>query len=81
MHVVRIGMRLAGQHFAYYQTFQSSLDSLNFFHSPSLQTDGSQCGCHFVRGKVEVDVFFQPVIRNIHIVIVFYNFPNNDVQS
>ena len=35
-------MSLACQHFAYYQAFQTTLDSLDFFHCSYLETDRSK---------------------------------------
>ena len=69
MHVVRIRMRHASQHFADDDTFQTTLDSLDFFYAPSFKTDGSQRRWYFFRSQIEVDVFFQPIIRDIHIWI------------
>ena len=67
MHVVRIRMRFASQHFADDDTFQTTLDCLDFFYAPSFKTDRGQRSRHFFRSQIEVNVFFQPIIRDIHI--------------
>lgn len=58
VHVVGIGMRLAGQHFSDDQAFQPSFNRLDFFHFACFQPDRGKRRRHLFGGQVEVDVFF-----------------------
>ena len=46
MQVVGVRVRHAGQHLAYNQTRQTTLDGLYFLYRTHLQTDGGQNLCH-----------------------------------
>ena len=74
VHVVRVGMGLARQHFADDQAFQSAFNGLHLFHASRFQSYGSERGGYFIRCQVEIHILFQPVIRDIHIII-FLLFP------
>ena len=66
VHVVAVGMRFAGQHFANDDALQTSPNALYFLHAVHFQPDAGQCLCHFIGRKVEIDVLAEPFIRNIH---------------
>ena len=78
MKVIAIGVRLTRKHLAYEKPFQSAFDRLHFFESINFQSARGQCVCRFLRGKVEVDVFFKPFVRNVHSIAFLYS--QNDAK-
>ena len=66
---VQMGFRyvLTGQHLSDKKPLQASLDALHFFNTTHLETTRGQRGGNFLGTQVEVNIFFQPLIRNIHI--------------
>ena len=72
MQVIRIGVGFATQHFAYYQPFQTTADGLSFLYCPYLQTDGGQDLRYRLCIILQVDVAFQPLVRNIHFSIYVF---------
>ena len=56
------------------QSFQSAFNGLHLFHTSRFQSDGGQCRSNFIRCQIEIDILFQPIIRDIHIII-FLLFP------
>ena len=58
------------------QAFQSAFNGLHFFHASRFQSYGSERGGYFIRCQVEIHILFQPVIRDIHIII-FYCFQSD----
>ena len=66
--MVRIRMFRAGQHFTDHQSFQTTFNGLHFFYTTCFQADRSQRSSRFIGRQVEVDILFQPVIRDIHIL-------------
>ena len=80
VHVVGIGMWLASEHMSNDQTAQPALDGLHLFNAVNFQTYTSQSVGHFVWRKTEINIFFQPFIRNIHIcllIILLYLYEPN----
>ena len=67
-------MSFVCQHFADDQSFQSAFNGLHLFHTSRFQSDGGQCRSNFIRCQIEIDILFQPIIRDIHIII-FLLFP------
>ena len=61
----------ASQHLANHETFQPAFNRLNFFYSTCFQSDRSQRSRHFIGRQIEIDVLFQPIIRDIHIIKFF----------
>ena len=62
VHVVAVGVRLARQHFAYYESGQSALYCLYFFNRADFQAyRGQRVGC-FLRGKIEINILLEPLI-------------------
>ena len=57
----------AGQHFTNHKSFQTTFNGLHFFYTTCFQADRSQRSSRFIGRQVEVDILFQPVIRDIHI--------------
>ena len=68
VHMVGIGVCLAGEHLAHHQALQSAFNGLNLLHTARLQANRGERIGHLLRGQIKVNIFFQPVIRNIHIV-------------
>ncbi len=66
-----VGIRVfhASQHFADHKTFQTTFNGLYFFHTTCFQADRSQRSRRFFGRQIEVDILFQPVVRDIHIII------------
>ena len=69
VHVVGIGVGLAGEDFADDESVEASFDGFDGFDAACFQPDGGERGGYFVGVEVEVDVFFQPVVRDVHIVV------------
>ena len=69
VHVVAIGMGLASEDMAHDKSLETAAYGLDLLHAAYFQSDGGQGLGHFLRLKVEVNVLFQPVVRNIHIGI------------
>ena len=63
---MRVGDVLAGQHLTNIEPFQATADALHLFHAANFKSYRRQGSSHFLWGEVKVDVFFQPLIRNIH---------------
>ena len=66
MQVVAIGVQLTCQHFSHIETFQSTTNGLYFFQSVNFETCRGKRITDLLRCEVEIDVFLQPLIRNIH---------------
>ena len=62
MQMIAIGMGLTSENFTHEETLQSSFDGLHLFERVHLKSSRRQCVGGFLRRKVEVDVFFQPLI-------------------
>ena len=61
VQMVRIGMRLAGEHLGYHHMFEASLDGLYFFHPFHLETRECEQVVKFVGCDLTiVDIVFQP---------------------
>ena len=60
----------AGFHFTDDHTLKSALDSFDFLETLDLQTDIGQNPSYLPSRKVDIDVTFEPVIRNIHSVSI-----------
>ena len=67
MHVVAVGMGLAGENLTNDDAFQTTFDALNFLHPIDFQAYACQgCG-NFLCRHVEVNILVKPLIRDIHI--------------
>ena len=66
VHVVGIGVRLAGKHFGHHEALQPALNGLHFFHAAHFEADRSKRFRHLLCAEVEINVFFQPFIRYVH---------------
>ena len=75
MHVITIGMGLAGEHFAHDQALQTTLDGLYFFHAIHLETTRSKSRCYFLSREVGIDVLTKPFVGDIHLFddLTIYN--------
>ena len=73
VHVVAVGMGLAGQHLADDDAFQTALDALYFLHAIDLQSYAGQGGSHFLSSQVEIDILAKPFIRNIHKINLLFD--------
>ena len=68
MHVVGIGMRHTCKHLADDQPLQATFHRLDFFHAADLQAFRSQRVGHLLSRQFKIDILFQPIIRDIHIL-------------
>ena len=68
VHVVAVRVRLTGQHLTHNKTLQTTLDALHLFHCFDFQTHAGERLAHLLGCHVEVNVFLQPFIRNVHIL-------------
>ena len=66
VQVVAVGMLNASEHLAYNQPLKPAFDCFYFLNAVRLKTDRSKGGRNLLRRKVEIKIFFQPVIRYIH---------------
>ena len=62
MQMVAIGMGLTCKHLTYKQSLQSALDGLNFIQRIHLKTCRGQRVRCLLRGEVEVNILFKPLI-------------------
>ena len=69
VHMIRVRMGFACQHFSNHQTFQTTFNRLYFFYTSRLKSDRGKRSCYFFRCQVKIDILFQPIIRDIHIII------------
>ena len=67
MHVITIGMGLAGEDFTDYQSLQTALDGLHLFHAIHFETCRSEGCCNFLRRQSCIDVFTKPFVGNVHL--------------
>ncbi len=66
VEMVAVGVLHACEHFAYYDSAEASAYGFYLFYSACLKTyRGERCG-HFRGSEIEVEVFFKPIIGNIH---------------
>ena len=73
VQVVGIGVVDAGKHFAYDQPFEPAAYGLHLFDAAGFKTYGGE-GCRrFFGGERQMQVFFQPIIRNIHFFLLLSN--------
>ena len=63
-------MLLAGEHLADDDSLKAALDGLDLGETLDFQTDVRQDAGDLLGRKVRFDIAFEPVIRNIHIVVV-----------
>ena len=68
MQVVGIGMILTGEHLAHHHARKAALDGLDLLKALDLESDVGQYPGNLFGPEIGVDVAFEPVIRNIHIV-------------
>ena len=68
MQVVGIGMLLAGEHLAHHHARKAALDGLDLLEALDLESDVGQYPGDLFGPEIGVDVAFEPVRRNIHIV-------------
>ena len=68
VHVVTVRMRLTSQHLTDHQSLQATFDALHLFHGFDFQTHAGERLAHLLGCHVEVNVFFQPFVRNVHIL-------------
>ena len=71
VQMIRIGMLLAGEHFAHDDALQAAAHGLDLLERLHLQTDVREDSRHRLGRQVGGDVLFQPVVRDIHIVSNF----------
>ena len=72
MQVIGIGVLYTCQHMTDHQAFQSATDRLYLFNSTHLQTYGGKDGCYFLGIVGQRDVAFEPIVRNIHVVLLLF---------
>ena len=66
MQVVTVGMSLTGKHLTHIETFQAAFDTLYFFQCVNFKTCRCQRIAHLLGSEVEINVFLQPFVGNIH---------------
>ena len=59
-------MSLTRKYLTYVEALQSAFDTLHFFQCIHLKSCRRQSVAHLLRCEVEVNVFLQPFIGNIH---------------
>ena len=62
VEMVRVGLRLTGQHFADKESFQSSPYCFHLVQCINLKSRRRQCVCRLLWGQVKIDVFLKPFI-------------------
>ena len=62
------GMILTGEHLAHHHARKAALDGLDLLKALDLESDVGQYPGNLFGPEIGVDVAFEPVIRNIHIV-------------
>ena len=67
VQVIGIWVRFTGQHLSNVKALEAAFDALNFLQSSDFKSARSQRVGRLLRGEVEVYIFFQPLVRNIHI--------------
>ena len=60
VQVVTVGVRLASEHLAHYQAFESATNCLYFLDGAHLKSERCQRVTHLLSSEVEVKVLFQP---------------------
>ena len=68
MQMVGIRVFFASQYFTDHESFQTTLNGLHFFYTTCFQADWGQRCSRFIGCQIKVDILFQPVIRDIHII-------------
>ena len=58
VHVVAVGVGLAGEHFSHHESFQATFDGLHFLNAIHFQACGGKCICYFLSRQIGVDVLF-----------------------
>ena len=66
MQMVTIRMGLTRQHLTHIESLQTTLDTLYFFQCVDLETRLRQGITYLLRREVEIHVFLQPFVGNIH---------------
>ncbi len=69
--MVAVGMLHTCEHFAYDYSAQTSADGFDLLDTAGLKSGRGQCCRNFVRCEVKIDVFFKPIVGNIHKRMLF----------
>ena len=79
MQMVTIGMHLAGEHLSHHETLETATNGFNFFGCTHFESQRGQRLSHLLRCEIEVDVFFEPFIRNVHnnVMMLYVFMPDN----
>ena len=62
-------MRFAGEHLTDNDTFEATLDGLYLLHAACLQSYRGERSGYLVGSEGKIDIFFKPIVRNIHIAL------------
>ena len=68
VQMIGVGMGLAGKHFANDQALQPATHGLERLRSFNLQSTIRQVNTGFLGRQIECQQFFQPFVRNLHIL-------------